>query len=77
MDRLTIKKEDGSFHGFRKVNAVHFFSGKYDNAPEMIVMVKEILLDPEMSWEQRTEANSDFVIVLRNILEKKNYQALF
>ena len=43
----------------------------------MIVMVKEILLDPEMSWEQRTEANSDFVIVLRNILEKKNYQALF
>lgn len=72
VDRLTTINEDGSFAGFRKVEAVHFFSGRYNNAPEMIVEVKEIILDPDMSWEKRNETNSDFVIVLGNILEKKN-----
>lgn len=38
----------------------------------MVVEVKEITLDPEIPWEKRTEENSDFVIVLGNILEKKN-----
>ena len=72
VDRLAVKNEDGSFAGFRDIEAVHFFSGSYENAPEMIVEVKEIFLNPEMKWEKRTEANTDFVIVLGNILEKKN-----
>lgn len=72
IDRLTLKNEDGSFAGFRKVDAIHFFCGKFLNAPEMIVVLKEITLDPEMPWEKRTEENSDFVIVLGKILKKKN-----
>ncbi|SNV41676.1 Uncharacterised protein [Chryseobacterium taklimakanense] len=38
----------------------------------MIVEVKAIYLDLEIKWEKRTEANTDFVIVLGKILEKKN-----
>ena len=72
LDRLTVRNEDGSFIGFRKVDALHFFCGKYPKAPEIIVEVKEICLYPEMPWEKRTEENSEFVMVLGNILEKKN-----
>lgn len=72
LDRLTVRNEDGSFIAFRKVDDLHFFCGKYPKASEIIVEVKEICLNPEMPWEKRTEENSEFVMVLGNILEKKN-----
>lgn len=72
IDRLTVRDESGEMTGFKNIDRVNFFCGRYEGAPKMVVEVKEITLDPEIPWEKRTEENSDFVIVLGNILEKKN-----
>lgn len=65
--------EEGAFVGCRAYKTVKFQMGYSKDAPQMIVKVKEILLeadDPDV--EELNTENCNFVIRLGQIIDKKN-----
>lgn len=65
--------EDGEFVGCRQYETVKFQLGYTKDAPQMIVEVKEVLIEmDDEDAEMLTSENYNFTIVLGEILERIN-----
>lgn len=70
--RLGISK-NGEFAGCRQYDTVKFQLGYTKDAPQMIVEVKEILLEvDDENADLLNKENCNFTIVLGKILDRKN-----
>lgn len=78
ISRLAVTDENGSVLDTRKYKTVKFQNGYSKGAPQMIVEVKEVLLevDEEVDLDDPqatlTSENCNFTIILGKILEKAN-----
>ncbi|MDY3524950.1 hypothetical protein AWM67_08495 [Riemerella anatipestifer] len=71
--RLAVIDKDGDLIDTRKYETVKFQMGYSKTAPQMIVEVKEILIEhDEDAGDELTTDNCNFVIVLGDILSKTN-----
>lgn len=72
ISRLGVM-EDGAFVGCRQYETVKFQLGYTKDAPQMIVEIKEVLIEMQNEdCDQLTTDNCHFVIVLGEVLERKN-----
>ena len=77
INRLCILNKEGEILDTRKYDTVKFQMGYSKNAPQMIVEIKDIIIetDEEVDIENGdllTTENCNFTILLGNILEKIN-----
>lgn len=71
--RLAVIDEEGDLIDTKKYDTVKFQLGYKKGAPQMIVECKEILIEHDAdAGDILTDQNCNFVIVLGEILEKKN-----
>ncbi|MCW0510656.1 hypothetical protein [Riemerella anatipestifer] len=71
--RLAVIDKDGDLIDTKKYETVKFQMGYSKTAPQMIVEVKEILIEhDEDAGDEQTTDNCNFVIVLGDILSKTN-----
>ncbi|WVX90425.1 hypothetical protein [Riemerella phage vB_RanS_GDF21] len=71
--RLAVIDKDGDLIDTKKYETVKFQMGYSKTAPQMIVEVKEILIEHDKdAGDELTTDNCNFVIVLGDILSKTN-----
>lgn len=77
IERLGELDKDGELIDTRKYETIKFQLGYRKNAPQMIVECKDVLIEvDEGDVEELNDQNSNFVIVLGEILEKINCESL-
>ncbi|AZA49725.1 hypothetical protein EG346_16745 [Chryseobacterium carnipullorum] len=77
VERLGELDKDGELIDTRKYETIKFQLGYRKNAPQMIVECKDVLIEVDEGVEEElNEQNSNFVIVLGEILEKINCESL-
>lgn len=76
INRLCLVDEKGEILDTKKYETVKFQMGYNKDAPQMIVEVKDVLIDMDedvdLDKDMLTTENCNFTIVLGKILEKKN-----
>ena len=74
INKLCILDDEGEITDFKKYETIKFQMGYNKDAPQMIVECKEIYLaqDQHIPEKDLQPENFFFIIVLGNILEKKN-----
>ncbi len=78
ISRLAITNKEGEIIGLRKYDTVKFQNGYSKGAPQMIVEVKDLLLEVDESVDldnPNAELNTDncnFTILLGKIVQKTN-----
>lgn len=77
VDRLGEFDKDGELIDTCKYETIKFQLGYRKNAPQMIIECKDVLIEVDEGVEDElNDQNSNFVIVLGEILEKINCESL-
>lgn len=73
VSRLGVLDKDGELIDTKKFDTVRFQLGYRKNAPQIVVECKDVLIEvDENDSDEITDENSNFVIILGEILEKIN-----
>jgi len=73
VSRLGVLDKDGELIDTKKFDTVRFQLGYRKNAPQIVVECKDVLIEvDENDKDEITDENSNFVIILGEILEKIN-----
>ena len=73
VSRLGVLDKDGELIDTKKFDAVRFQLGYRKNAPQIVLECKDVLIEvDEDNSDEITDENSNFVIILGEILEKIN-----
>lgn len=79
IDRLGVVDKDGELIDTKKYDTVRFQMGYSKNAPQMVVECKDIFIDVDKDVEEGedlTTENSNFTLILGEILDKINCESL-
>ena len=77
IERLCEFDKDSNLIDVKKYDVIRFQLGYSKNAPQMIVELKEIMIEEDESDDEIfTPENCNFVLVLGEILEKINCESL-
>lgn len=79
IERLGEVDEDGELIGTVTPETIRFQMGYSKNAPQMVVRCKDVLIDVDKEvkeGEDLTTDNSNFALLLGDILEKTNCEKL-
>ena len=78
-DKLCDFDKKGEWIGMKEYNAIRFQLGYSKNPPQIIVELKDIILNIKEEVNEDDELNSEnchFSLILGDILEKKNCENL-
>lgn len=77
IDRLCFLDKDGEIAGTKKFETVRFQLGYTKNAPQIVVECKNVVIEYDNEDDvEYTYDNSNFAIILGDILEKINCEKI-
>lgn len=76
INRLGVIDKDGELVDTKKYNTVRFQLGYTKNAPQIVLECNDVLFEIDNDAKEMNTENTNFVIVLGDILEKINCESL-